>query len=74
MFGGEVFLDGVLTFEKPIHGCVAVFVDVDGAFATAEAPEGGVGGGLREGKFASLMDDAPDDHGEAVPHPRLVRP
>jgi hypothetical protein len=46
VFGGEVFLDRVLTFQKPIHGGVAMLVDIHGPLAAAETPKGGVGSGL----------------------------
>ena len=74
MLGGEVFFNGVLALQQPVHGRVAVLVDIDGPLAAAEAPEGGVGGALGQGELAALIDQAPHDHRQAVPHPRFVGP
>ena len=67
-------MNGLLALQQPVHGGVAVFVDVDWALAAAETPQGGVGGALGQGELAALIDEAPNDHREAVPHPRFVGP
>ncbi len=50
---------------------VAVGINIHGTLHAAEFPQGGIGGLLAQRKFAARIDDAPDDHGQAIGNPLL---
>ena len=72
MLANELLLHGRLPLQQPIHGLVAVRIDVDGAFHTADFPQGREFATVRQRKLAALVDDASDDHSQSTTHPRFV--
>ncbi len=72
MLAGQGALNGLLTIQKPVHRQIAMLFDIDRALDAAQFPQGGVLPLVGEGQLAAGVNDPPDDHGQAILHPRFL--
>ena len=71
MLPGEGSLNGLLALQQPVHGLVTMGVDVHHPLDSTHFPKGGAGFQLKEGEFASGIDQAANNHRQSAPDPRF---
>ena len=62
-------LNGALAFQEPVHRQVTMEIHIDFAFHAGQFPQSGVLPLVGQRQFAAGVDDASDDHRQAILDP-----
>ena len=72
MLFGQGPLNGRLALQEAVHDLVAMFIDIDFAFDSAQFPERGVLALVGKGQLAARIDNPADNHRQSGSDPGFI--